>query len=144
MERYAAIVAARLLSGAPGCWPRSVVSELTSAGNKQGGGRVHAGPIRQKVGSKVLAAEFCADPRFQAGGSLSNTSSPSAKMTHGCFLLAQMCLVGRSQDVSSRVPALTRISPSSAGPAIQEPHSGQTHRVIAAVQRGMQALESVH
>ena len=67
---------------------------------------------------------------FYAGGPFSKTSSPSANVIHGCFRLAQMCRVGRSQDVSSRVPARTRITPSRAGPAIQEPHSGQTHRVL--------------
>src|SRR5947209_4063057 len=41
-----------------------------------------------------------------------------------------MCRVGRSQDVSSSVPARTRIPPSRAGPAIHDPQSGQTQRVV--------------
>lgn len=65
-----------------------------------------------------------------AGGPFSKISSPSADVIQGCLRLAQMCRVVRSQDVSSSVPARTRISPSLAGPAIQEPHSGQTHRVL--------------
>ena len=51
-------------------------------------------------------------------------------MIHGCLLRVQMCRVGRSHDVSSRVPARTRISPSLGGLATEEPHSGQTHRVF--------------
>jgi hypothetical protein len=39
-------------------------------------------------------------------------------------------LDGRSHDVSSSVPALTRIRPSLAGPAIHDPQSGQTHRIL--------------
>src|SRR5260370_30866687 len=50
-----------------------------------------------------------------AGGAFSKTSSPSASKTQGCLLRVQMCRVGRSHDVSSRVPALTRITPSLEG-----------------------------
>ena len=60
----------------------------------------------------------------------SKTSSPSGSKTHGCFLRVHMCLVGRSQDVSSSVPPLTRTTPSLAIPQIQEPHSGQTSLVL--------------
>jgi hypothetical protein len=42
-----------------------------------------------------------------------------------------MCRVGRSHDVSSSVPARTRTIPSLGGPEIQDPHSGQTHRVLS-------------
>jgi hypothetical protein len=69
-------------------------------------------------------------PPLYAGGPFSKTSAPSASVIQGCLLRLQMCRVGRSQDVSSSVPARTRIRPSLAGPAIQEPHSGQTHRVL--------------
>jgi hypothetical protein len=65
-----------------------------------------------------------------AGGAVSNISSPSANATHGCLLRVQMCRVGRSHDVSSSVPALTRMTPSRAGPAIHDPQSGQTHRML--------------
>ena len=49
----------------------------------------------------------------------------------GLTLRVQKCAVGRSQDVSSSVPARTRRKPSSEldAPQTQEPHSGQTHRV---------------
>ena len=50
--------------------------------------------------------------------------------THDCLLRVQMCRVGRSHELSSSVPARTRITPSRAGPAIHEPHSGQTHRML--------------
>jgi len=41
-----------------------------------------------------------------------------------------MCLVGRSQEVSSRVPARTRTKPPLGVPQTQEPHSGHTKRVL--------------
>jgi hypothetical protein len=50
--------------------------------------------------------------------------------THGCLLLPQICRVGRSQDVSSSVPPRTRYSSSMGKPVIQDPHSGQTSRVL--------------
>jgi hypothetical protein len=52
-------------------------------------------------------------------------------MIQGCLLRVQKCMVGRSQDVSSSVPARTRRKPLSEldAPQTQEPHSGQTHRV---------------
>jgi hypothetical protein len=65
-----------------------------------------------------------------AGACFSKVSSPFAKVTQGCLLLIQMCRVGLSQEVSSSVPARTRIAPSLGGLHTQEPHSGQTHRVL--------------
>ena len=47
-----------------------------------------------------------------AGGSPSKISSPSAKVIQGCLLRVQIWRVGRSHDVSSNVPARTRITPS--------------------------------
>jgi hypothetical protein len=41
-----------------------------------------------------------------------------------------MCRVGRNHDLSSSVPARTRITPSLGGPVTQVEHSGQTHRVF--------------
>jgi hypothetical protein len=43
-------------------------------------------------------------PRRQAGGCASKISSPGANVTRGCLLRVQMCRVGRSHDVSSRLP----------------------------------------
>src|ERR1700722_16291740 len=65
-----------------------------------------------------------------AGGAFSKASSPSAKVIQGCLLRVQICRVGRSQDVSSSVPARTRATPSLGGLATQDPHSGQTPRVL--------------
>src|SRR4051794_24619052 len=42
---------------------------------------------------------------IHSGGCPSKSSSPSAKVTHGCLLRVQICRVGRSQEVSSSVPA---------------------------------------
>ena len=47
-------------------------------------------------------------PPLYAGGCFSKTSSPSANVIQDCLLRVQMCRVGRNQDVSSSVPALTR------------------------------------
>jgi hypothetical protein len=66
----------------------------------------------------------------QAGGCASKISSPSANVIHGCLLRVQMCRVGRSHDVSSRLPARMRTTPSLGGPQIEEPHSGHTSRVL--------------
>ena len=41
----------------------------------------------------------------QAGRS--KTSSPSGSVTQGCLLRVHMCLVGRSQDVSSPLPLVS-------------------------------------
>ena len=51
-------------------------------------------------------------------------------MIQGCLLRTQKCLVGRSHEVSSKVPARTRCRPSPGLPVLksQQPHSGQTRR----------------
>jgi hypothetical protein len=55
--------------------------------------------------------------------------------TQDCLLRVQKCAVGRSQEVSSKVPARTLrhatwfADPGFAPLQIHEPHSGQTHRV---------------
>jgi hypothetical protein len=54
----------------------------------------------------------------------------SGSLTQGCFLRVHMCLVGRSQDVSSSVPPRTRITPSLGVRQIHEPHSGQTSLML--------------
>ena len=49
----------------------------------------------------------------------------------GCLLRVQKCTVGRSQEMSSRVPARTRgAEPNAGAPQIHEPHCGQTQRVV--------------
>ena len=48
----------------------------------------------------------------------------------GCLLRVQICLVGRNQEVSSSVPARTRITPSLGMPQTQAPHSRHTNRVL--------------
>jgi hypothetical protein len=61
--------------------------------------------------------------------------SPSGSATQGCALRVQKCTLGRSQEVSSRVPARTNTSvpgsavPGFGPPQIQTPHSTQTQRV---------------
>ena len=67
-------------------------------------------------------------------GCVSNLRSSSGNMTQGCALRVQKCAVGRSQEVSSSVPARTwsasRVVGSGFGPLqIHVPQSGQTHRV---------------
>ena len=44
-------------------------------------------------------------------GCASKISSPSAKVTQGCLLRVQIWRVGRSYEVSSSVPARTKIIP---------------------------------
>ena len=63
---------------------------------------------------------------------------PSGSVIQGCLLRVQKCAVGRSQSVSSSVPARTRRKPSSEldAPQTQEPHSGQTHPVTTPPLRG--------
>src|SRR6516162_11548498 len=53
-------------------------------------------------------------------------------MIQGCLLRTQKCLVGRSHEVSSKVPARTRCRPSPGLPVLksQQPHSGQTRRTV--------------
>ena len=53
-------------------------------------------------------------------------------MIQGCLLRTQKCLVGRSHEVSSKVPARTRCRPSPGLPVLksQQPHSGQTQRIF--------------
>ena len=42
------------------------------------------------------------------------------QLTQGCFLRVHMCLVGRSQDVSSSAPPRTRTTPSLGRPQTQD------------------------
>jgi len=51
-------------------------------------------------------------------------------MNQGCFLRVHTWSVGRTHEVSSSVPPLTRTTPSLGIPQIQEPHSGQTSLVF--------------
>jgi hypothetical protein len=88
------------------------------------------GPIGQEVGAKVLAAEFLRGPSISGGRLLLKHFIALGERDPGLLPADPDVPVGRSQDVSSSVPARTRIRPSLAGPAIQEPHSGQTHRVL--------------
>jgi hypothetical protein len=71
----------------------------------------------------------------EISGCVSNLRPPSGSVIHGCTLRVQKCTVGRSQEVSSNVPARTTRRPLGpvevgSGPLqIHDPHSGQTHRV---------------
>src|SRR5712671_6215031 len=67
----------------------------------------------------------------KSAGCVSKRWLPSGSTTQGCALRVQKCTVGRSQEVSSSVPARTvRIAEPALGAAqIHEPHSGQTQRV---------------
>ena len=68
-------------------------------------------------------------------GCVSKRVPPSGSATQGCALRVQKCAVGRSQEVSSSVPARTATKvPGGAVPGfaplqIHVPHSPQTHRV---------------
>jgi len=85
---------------------------------------------RRATRGLLFQSEGGANRLSYAGGCPSTISSPSAKVTQGCLLRVQICRVGRSHDVSSSVPALTRIIPSLGGLVTHDPHSGQTHRVL--------------
>jgi hypothetical protein len=54
----------------------------------------------------------------------------SGNTIQGCLLRVQKCTVGRSQEVSSKVPARTLLNGLADEPRllIHEPHSGHTHR----------------
>ncbi len=95
---------------------------------QQESGFARDGYLHQSPGMGSHRGKF--RPPRQAGGCASKISSPGAKVIHGCLLRVQMCRVGRSQDVSSRLPARTRTTPSRGKPEIQEPHSGHTSRVL--------------
>jgi hypothetical protein len=72
-----------------------------------------------------------------SAGCVSNLSPSGGSTTQGCALRVQKCAVGRSQEVSSRVPAPTRRNAPDDGKPGFEPlqmtvaHSGQIHRVAA-------------
>jgi hypothetical protein len=74
--------------------------------------RIPPGPVQLGFsGDKIDRFDHCPDPvRIQARsfGCVSNLWSPSGNTTHGCALRVQKCTVGRSQDVSSSVPAQVR------------------------------------
>jgi hypothetical protein len=80
-----------------------------------------------------------------SAGCVSKRMSPSGSVTQGCALRVQKCAVGRSQEVSSSVPARSATKvPGGAVPGfaplqIQVPHSAQTHRItvrlLSAVRR---------
>jgi hypothetical protein len=66
----------------------------------------------------------------KSSGCVSNVRLPSGSAIQGCLPRVQKCIVGRSQDGSSKVPARTRTAdPGCGAPLIHEPHSGQTQRV---------------
>ena len=70
-----------------------------------------------------------------SAGCVSKRVSPSGSVTQGCALRVQKCTLGRSQEVSSSVPARTATKPpGGAVPGlaplqIQVPHPAQTQRV---------------
>ena len=70
-----------------------------------------------------------------SAGWVSNLCPSAASTTHGCALRVQKCAVGRSQEVSSRVPAPTRRNSVGDGDPGFDPlqmmvaHSGQSHLV---------------
>ena len=65
------------------------------------------------------------------GGCVSKFRPPSGIGTQGCLLRVQMCAVGRSQEVSSRVPprTLRTVEPGRGAVQTHTPHSGHTQRV---------------
>ena len=70
-----------------------------------------------------------------SAGCVSNLCPSGGSTTQGCALRVQKCAVGRSQEVSSRVPAPTRRNAVGDGVPGFDPlqmivaHSGQIHRV---------------
>jgi len=71
------------------------------------------------------------EPIISAGW-VSKLRSASGNATQGCLLRVQKCTVGRSQEVSSRVPPRTLriVDPGVGARQTHEPHSGQTQRVV--------------
>src|SRR5437762_13230643 len=67
----------------------------------------------------------------RSAGCVSKLRSPSGSATQGCLLRVQKCTVGRSQEVSSSVPACTRSAePGVGAPQIHEPHCWQIQTVF--------------
>ena len=70
-----------------------------------------------------------------SAGCVSNLCPSAGSTTQGCALRVQKCAVGRSQEVSSRVPACTRRNAIGEGCPGFDPlqmivaHSGQIHRI---------------
>jgi len=73
---------------------------------------------------------------LQSAACVSKLRSPLGSVTQGCLLRVQKCTVGRSQEVSSSVPArMVRSVPGGVAPGggplqIQAPHSGQSQCVL--------------
>jgi hypothetical protein len=94
-----------------------------------------AGPLhrRQKVRELKKRSHPAGymNPIISAGW-VSKLRSPSGNATQGCLLRVQKCTVGRSQEVSFRVPPRTLriVEPGVGARQTHEPHSGQTQRVV--------------
>jgi len=121
--------------GRPETGPRSLVQRnLGTAGEC---GRSHAGRPFHRYCARPpwIIASIGASSHPNSAGCVSNFTLPFGNVTQGCALRVQKCTIGRSQEVSSSVPArTTRRSPGDAEPGseplqIDVPHSGQTHRV---------------
>jgi len=67
-----------------------------------------------------------------SAGWVSKLWLPSGRDNQGCLLRVQKCTLGRTQEVSSKVPARTfRMAETGTGPApIHEPHLEQIQRVV--------------
>src|ERR1700751_4470789 len=83
----------------------------------------------------VLATTELKNAKMSSGCISKTWLRSSGNTIHGCLFRVQKCAAGRSQEVSSKVPARTvRYAFGFADPGfaplhIHEPHSGHTHRV---------------
>jgi hypothetical protein len=70
--------------------------------------------------------------RTRSAGCVSKIWSPSGIAIQGCLLRVQKCTVGRSQEVSSKVPprTLRTVAPGREAQT-HEPHSGQIHQIVS-------------
>jgi hypothetical protein len=80
----------------------------------------------------LVVASSRGEDAIMSAGCVSNFRSPSGSAIQDWALRVHKCAVGRSHEVSSKVPPRTlRIAEPGLGvPLTHEPHSGHTQRVV--------------
>jgi hypothetical protein len=96
------------------------------------------GKVAERSAQRPPASFCCANRNpIVSAGCVSNLCPSGGSTTQGCALRVQKCAVGRSQEVSSRVPACTRRnavgedSPGLDPLQMMVAHCGQIHLVAA-------------
>jgi hypothetical protein len=93
------------------------------------------GPEAYRASQRALTTIEFKNAKRSSGCVSKTWLGSSGNMTQGCLLRVQKCVVGRSQEVSSKVPARTKRNAFGfadlrfAPLQIHEAHSGHIHRV---------------